>query len=378
VNDERDAKAAQAKTDPADMGRSAEGGPDAAAFGGAVCPIPISDYPNVQLAHGGGGRLSQMLVEGMFLEAFRNPALEPLHDGAVLEADGSRLAFSTDSFVVRPLFFPGGDIGSLAVHGTVNDVAMCGAKPIAISAGLILEEGFPMEDLWRITQSLRDAAAEAGVPVVTGDTKVVDRGKGDGVYINTTGLGLVYDGIDISPSRVQPGDRVLLSGALAEHGIAIMSVREGLEFETTLETDSAALHGMVAALVEAAGPDLHVLRDPTRGGLASALNEIAQGAGVRVHLDERAIPLREQVRGACEILGFDPLYVANEGKCIAIVAPDAADAALEAMRAHPKGAEAAIIGEVAAGPRGQVVLRSRIGGERIVDMMSGEQLPRIC
>ncbi len=235
-----------------------------------------------------------------------------------------------------------------------------------------------MEDLWRIVSSLRDAAAEAGVPVVTGDTKVVDRGKGDGVYINTTGIGLVYDGVEIAPSRVQPGDKVLLSGALAEHGIAIMSVREGLEFETTLETDSAALHGMVEALVEAAGPDLHVLRDPTRGGLASAMNEIAQGAGVGVRLDERAIPLREEVRGACEILGFDPLYVANEGKCIAIVAPEAADAALEAMRGHPKGADAAIIGEVAEGPAGQVVLRSRIGGERIVDMMSGEQLPRIC
>jgi len=352
--------------------------PGSGAFAGAVCPIPISDYPSVQLAHGGGGRLSQMLVEGMFLEAFRNPALEPLHDGAVLPVGDSRIAFSTDSFVIRPLFFPGGNIGSLAVHGTINDIAMCGAQPIAISVGLILEEGFPMEDLWRITSSLRDAALEAGVPVVTGDTKVVDRGKGDGVYINTTGIGLVYDGIDISPSRVQPGDRVLLSGTLAEHGIAIMSVREGLEFETTLETDSAALHGMVEAIVKAAGPDLHVLRDPTRGGIASALNEIAQGAGVSVHLDERTIPLREEVRGACEILGFDPLYVANEGKCIAIVAPDAADAALEAMRSHPRGGEAAVIGEVVEGRSGQVVMRSRIGGERIVDMMSGEQLPRIC
>jgi len=353
-------------------------GPSADAFGGAVCPIPISDYPSVQLAHGGGGRLSQMLVENMFLEAFRNPALEMMHDGAVLDIGDTRLAFSTDSFVIRPLFFPGGDIGSLAVHGTINDVAMCGARPLAISAGLILEEGFPMEDLWRITKSLSAAARDAGVPVVTGDTKVVDRGKGDGVYINTTGIGLVYDGIEIAPQRVQPGDRVLLSGALAEHGIAIMSVREGLEFETSLETDSAALHGMVAAIVEAVGSDLHVLRDPTRGGIASALNEIAQGAGVKVRLDERTIPLREEVRGACEILGFDPLYVANEGKCIAIVAPNAADAALEAMRSHPRGGEAAIIGEVAEGPRGQVVLRSRIGGERIVDMMSGEQLPRIC
>jgi hydrogenase expression/formation protein HypE len=352
--------------------------PDATAFVGAICPIPISDYPTVQLAHGGGGRLSQMLIENMFLEAFRNPVLETLHDGAVLDAGGARLAFSTDSFVIRPLFFPGGDIGSLAVHGTINDVAMCGAKPLAISAGLILEEGFPMEDLWRITTSLSRAAGEAGVPVVTGDTKVVDRGKGDGVYINTTGIGVVYDGIDISPQRVQTGDKILLSGALAEHGIAIMSVREGLEFETSLETDSAALHGMVEAIVEAVGADLHILRDPTRGGIASALNEIAQGAGVKVQLDERSIPLREEVRGACEILGFDPLYVANEGKCIAFVAPDAADAALEAMRSHPRGSEAAIVGKVVEGPKGQVVLRSRIGGERIVDMMSGEQLPRIC
>lgn len=350
----------------------------APAFDGAVCPIPISDYPSVQLAHGGGGRLSQMLVEGMFLEAFRNPALEPLHDGALLEAAGARLAFSTDTFVVRPLFFPGGDIGSLAVHGTINDVAMCGARPIAISVGLILEEGLPMDDLWRITCSLAAAATAAGVPVVTGDTKVVDRGKGDGLYVNTTGVGVVPDGVRISPRRIRPGDKILLSGALAEHGIAIMSVRENLEFETTLETDSAPLHRLVAAVLDATGEAVHALRDPTRGGVASATNEIAKSAGVAMRLEERAIPLREEVRGACEILGFDPLYVANEGKCLAFVAPEAADAALAAMRADPLGHEAAIVGEVTDGPAGRVVLRSRIGGERIVDMMSGEQLPRIC
>jgi hydrogenase expression/formation protein HypE len=347
-------------------------------FAGAVCPIPLSDYPTVQLAHGGGGRLSQMLVEEMFLEAFDNPALEILHDGATFEAGSSRLAVSTDSFVVRPLFFPGGDIGSLAVHGTVNDVAMCGAQPLVISAGLILEEGFPMEDLWRITRSLRDAAKEAGVPVVTGDTKVVDRGKGDGVYINTTGIGLVPDGIEISPRRAQPGDKIVLSGWIAEHGIAIMSVREGLEFETELLSDSAALHELVAAVLEAAGADVHVLRDPTRGGIASALNEIAGQAGVSIRIDEQSIPLEEQVRGACEILGFDPLYVANEGKCLVIVAPEAADAVLEAMQGAPHGRRAAIIGEVGNENAGRVVLRSTIGSERIVDMMSGEQLPRIC
>jgi hydrogenase expression/formation protein HypE len=347
-------------------------------FAGAVCPIPLSDYPTVQLAHGGGGRLSQMLVEDLFLEAYGNPALATLHDGATFTAGDSRLAVSTDSFVIRPLFFPGGDIGSLAVHGTINDVAMCGASPQVLSVGMILEEGFPMEDLWRITLSLRDAAQQAGVPVVTGDTKVVDRGKGDGIYINTTGIGLVPDGIEISPRRAQPGDRIILSGAIAEHGIAIMSVREGLEFETELVSDSAALHELVAAVLAAAGADVHVLRDPTRGGVASALNEIAAQAGVSMRIDEQAIPLEEQVRGACEILGFDPLYVANEGKCLAIVAPEAADAVLEAMQQDPHGRRAAIIGEVGDGRAGRVVLRSSIGSERIVDMMSGEQLPRIC
>lgn len=347
-------------------------------FGGLACPIPLSEYPTVQLAHGGGGRLSGMLIERMFAKAFANPLLETLHDGAVLAIEGGRLAFSTDSFVIRPLFFPGGDIGSLAVHGTVNDVAMCGAQPLAISAGFILEEGFPMNDLWRIVQSMRNAADEARVTVATGDTKVVDRGKGDGVYINTSGIGVVPPGIEISPRRAQPGDVVLVSGEIAVHGIAIMSVREGLEFETQLESDSAALHQLVASVLERGGERIHVLRDPTRGGVASALNEIAAQAGVGIRLEEKSIPIGEQVRGACEILGFDPLYVANEGKLLAIVDRQVADDVLEAMRRHPLGRQAAVVGEVVEEHPRQVFMRSRIGGLRIVDMLSGEQLPRIC
>jgi hydrogenase expression/formation protein HypE len=345
---------------------------------GLVCPIPISDYPTIQMAHGGGGSLSQKLIEGLFLKAFDNPDLEPLHDGAVLTVDDARLAFSTDSFVISPLFFPGGDIGSLAVHGTVNDLAMCGARPLAISAGFILEEGLPMEELWRIVLSMQAAAAAAGVHVATGDTKVVDRGKGDGVYINTAGIGLVPDGVQISPRRARAGDRVLLSGAVAMHGIAVMSVREGLEFETRLESDSAALAELVAAILERGGEQVHVLRDPTRGGVASALNEIAAQAQVGIRLEEASIPVWEEVRGACEILGFDPLYVANEGKCLAIVAAEVAEAVLEAMRNHPLASEAAVIGEVVDENPGRVLLRSRIGGLRILDMLSGEQLPRIC
>jgi hydrogenase expression/formation protein HypE len=342
------------------------------------CPIPIQEYPTVLLAHGGGGRLTQMLIERMFWPTFRNPALETLHDGAVLEVEGARLAFTTDSFVVSPLFFPGGDIGELAVNGTVNDLAMCGARPLYLSLGLILEEGFPMEDLWRVVRSVQEAAQEAGVEVATGDTKVVDRGKGDGVFINTTGLGLIPPGIRISPQRARPGDAVLISGAIAIHGIAILSVREGLEFETTLESDTASLNRLVDALLQAAGPEVHVLRDPTRGGVASALNEIASGAGVGIVLEEVSIPIWDEVKGACEILGLDPLYVANEGKCLAIVAAEVAEAALDAMHSHPLGTEAAIIGQVVEEHPGAVILRSRVGGKRVVDMLSGEQLPRIC
>lgn len=342
------------------------------------CPVPIADHPTVLLGHGGGGRLSQMLVERMFAAAFDNAALAELHDGAVVPVPGGRLAFSTDSFVVRPLFFPGGDIGSLAVHGTVNDLAMCGAWPLALSSALILEEGLPMEDLWRITRSMAAAARAAGVPIVTGDTKVVDRGKGDGVYVNVSGVGLVPAGVEVSPSRARPGDAILLSGAIAQHGIAIMALREGLEFGTTVETDSAPLNGMVQSLLGALGGDVHVLRDPTRGGVASVLNEIAKAAGVGVTITETAIPVAEEVRGACEVLGLDPLYVANEGKLLAFVPRDRADEALAVLRSSRYGAEAAIVGEVTDEHPGRVVLKSRVGGRRVVDLLTGDPLPRIC
>jgi hydrogenase expression/formation protein HypE len=360
------------------------------------CPIPISDYPTITLAHGGGGKLSQMLVERMFVPAFANPELETLHDGAILDfklqianskltnADGQsaicnlQFAFSTDSYVISPRFFPGGDIGSLAVHGTVNDLAMCGARPRYLSAGFILEEGLPMEELWRIVQSMAAAAQAAGVRIVTGDTKVVERGKGDGIFINTAGVGVIPAGVQIAPGRARPGDVVLVNGPIASHGIAIMSVREGLTFETAVESDSAALNGLVEAILAAGGEAVHVLRDPTRGGVASSLNEIAAAARVGIRLDEARIPVLEEVRGACEILGFDPLYVANEGKCLVIVATDAAEAVLVAMRDHPLGRDAAIIGLVVAEHPRKVYLRSRIGGLRVVDMLSGEQLPRIC
>ena len=285
------------------------------------CPIPISDYPTILMAHGGGGRLTQMLVDKLFVPAFDNPALKELHDGAVLEVGGSRIAFSTDSFVIHPLFFPGGDIGSLSVHGTVNDLAMCGARPMALSVGLIVEEGLPIDDLWRIVRSMEAAAKASGVSIVTGDTKVVDRGKGDGLFINVSGIGLVPPGVVISPRRARPGDRVLVSGPIAVHGVAILSVREGLKFGTTLKTDSAPLNGMVEALLAAAGDAVHVLRDPTRGGVATTLNEIARQGNVGIRLEETAIPVDEEVRGACEILGLDPLYVANEGKCLVLVDP---------------------------------------------------------
>ncbi len=352
--------------------------PDMDFTAGIQCPIPISDYPTILLGHGGGGRLTQMLIDGMFVQAFANPALEMLHDGAVLDLPGPRLAFSTDSFVISPLFFPGGDIGSLAIYGTVNDLAMCGAQPFGLSTALILEEGLPMADLWRVVQSMQQAAHQVGVPIVTGDTKVVDRGKGDGIFINVTGIGLVPPDRMVSPRRAQPGDAIMINGPIAVHGIAIMSVREGLEFETTLESDSAPLHTLVAQILDTAGDHVHVLRDPTRGGLASALNEIAAQAGVGIHLDETHIPLDEAVRGACEILGLDPLYVANEGKCLVFVQADHAEAVLETMRRHPLGRDAAIIGQVVVEHPGKVVIRSRIGGMRVVDMLSGEQLPRIC
>lgn len=341
------------------------------------CPLPLRDYPNIVMGHGGGGTLSAELVEHVFKPAFRNEALDRMSDSAVVHVPSGRLAYSTDSFVVRPLFFPGGSIGRLAVHGTVNDLAMSGATPLHLSAGFILEEGFPMADLGRIVEDMAAAARAAGVRIVTGDTKVVERGRGDGVYINTSGIGVIGDGVDINPQRARPGDAIVLSGTLGDHGMAIMSVREGLEFETTIESDCASLHTMVAQLL-AAVPEVHVLRDPTRGGLASALNEIAASAKVGMVIREEAIPVRPEVRAACELLGLDPFFVANEGKLVAIVPRDDADRALTAMRSHPLGGNAAIIGEVTDQHPGMLIGKTGIGASRVITMQIGEQLPRIC
>jgi len=343
-----------------------------------ACPLPIANYPNVVMAHGGGGRLMQQLIEGIFVPAFSNDLLSQRHDGAVFSLGGKRLAFTTDSYVVQPLFFPGGDIGTLAVDGTANDLAMCGARPLYLSSGFIIEEGLPMETLWRIVLSMKQAAELAGVQLVTGDTKVVDKGKGDGVFINTSGIGIIEHDLVISPASVRPGDAVLISGDVGRHGITIMSVREGLQFETTIESDCAPLWSLVHALLDN-GIAVHCLRDLTRGGLASGLNEIAQAAGLGIEIDERAVPVQEEVRGACEILGFDPLYVANEGRFIAFVPEEQAARALEILRANPLGANAARIGAVAAAsPHPVVTLKSQIGATRILDLLSGEQLPRIC
>jgi hydrogenase expression/formation protein HypE len=346
-------------------------------FTGLSCPIPITEYSKVLLAHGGGGKLTQQMIQKMFLPQFRNELLEPLHDGAVFSVGGARLAFSTDSYVVSPVFFPGGDIGKLAVYGTVNDLAMCGAESLYLSAALIIEEGLPMDDLWRIVLSMQEAAQLAGVQLVTGDTKVVDRGKGDKVFVNTSGIGVVKENVTISPKRAKPGDAVILNGPIALHGIAIMSVREGLEFETTIESDVAPLNGLVQAML-GTGKEIHVLRDPTRGGVASALNEIAAASNVGISIHEERIPIDEPVKGACEILGLDPLYVANEGKLLAFVPGDDAESVVGAMKSHPYGKGAVVIGEVVRDHQGTVVMKSRIGGSRVVDMLSGEQLPRIC
>jgi len=343
----------------------------------ASCPLPISTHTEIVLGHGSGGRLSHQLIQQLVLPHFRNELLAPLHDGAVFSINGATLAFSTDSFVVNPIFFPGGDIGKLAICGTVNDLAMCGAKPLYLSAGFILEEGLGMSDFQRIIQSMKTTADEAGVSLVTGDTKVVDRGKGDKIFINTSGIGLIEPGVRIHPERARPGDKIIINGQMAVHGIAIMSVRDGLAFETEVASDCAPLNGLTSAFLKAF-PDVHVLRDPTRGGIASALNEIAGQAKVGIRLEESAIPISEEVKGACEILGFDPLYVANEGKLLAIVPPEGADQVLDAMRAHPLGRDAAIIGEVVDRHPGFVTLSTRVGGNRVVDMLSGEQLPRIC
>jgi len=345
--------------------------------GGLACPAPISNYKQVLLAHGGGGKLTHQLIQTMFASQFENELLTPLHDGAVFSVNGTRLAFSTDSFVVNPIFFPGGSIGDLAVNGTVNDLAMCGAKPLYLSAAFIIEEGMMMQELWQVVLSMKEAASRAGVILVTGDTKVVDRGKGDKIFINTSGVGVVEQGIEISPAKASPGDAVLLSGPIAVHGIAIMSVREGLEFETEIRSDTAPLHGLVEAMLKASS-EIRVLRDPTRGGVASTLNEIAESASAGILIHEERIPVPDEVRGACEILGLDPLYVANEGKLVAVVPQETAPAVLKAMRSHPLGREAVVIGEITEENPGVVLMKSRVGGTRVVDMLSGEQLPRIC
>lgn len=348
------------------------------------CPLPLPAGETILLGHGSGGRLSGDLVRQLFLPAFYSPALARLDDQAIVRVNGVRLAFTTDSFVVKPLFFPGGSIGSLAVHGTVNDLAMGGAQPLFLSVAFILEEGLPMETLARVIESLRRAAVAAGIEIVTGDTKVVEKGSGDGLFINTTGIGLVPEGLLLSADRARPGDTILASGTLGDHGIAILALREGLVFESSIESDSAPLHELVSAMLRAArapglpSQPIHCLRDPTRGGLSSALNEIAASSRVGMELEEASIPIREEVRGACELLGLDPLYVANEGKLVAIVAPEAARPVLAAMRAHPLGRDAQIIGRVTDAQPGIVTLRTTLGTNRIVDMLAGDQLPRIC
>ncbi len=346
-------------------------------FSGLACPIPIAEYPNVLLAHGSGGKLTHQLIQKMMASQFQNELLAPLHDGAIFSVDGKRFAFSTDSYVINPIFFPGGTIGELAVNGTVNDLAMCGARPLYLSSAFIIEEGLPMDELWRIVVTMQRAAQNAGVQLVTGDTKVVDKGKGDKIFINTSGIGVIENGIDINPCNAKVGDTIIVSGTIADHGIAIMSVREGLEFETQIVSDTAPLNGLVAAMMNAS-KEIHVLRDPTRGGVASALNEIAESAHVGISISENAIPMREDVRGACELLGFDPLYVANEGKLLAFVAQQDAEKILAAMRAHPLGKKSAIIGSVVAEHPSVVTMKTRIGSMRVVDMITGEQLPRIC
>ncbi len=346
------------------------------------CPLPLRDYPNIVMGHGGGGKLSAELIENLFLPAFANDTLNCLGDSAQLElgdalSGGVRLAFSTDSFVVKPLFFPGGNIGDLAVNGTVNDIAMSGAQPLFLSAGFILEEGLLLAALGVIAQTMGEAARRAEVRLVTGDTKVVNKGQADGVYINTSGIGIIPPGVHIAPERAQPGDVVIVSGEIGLHGVAIMSVREGLEFEAVIESDSAPLNGLVAAMLTVTS-EIHVLRDPTRGGLASSLNEIAKAARVGIAIVERLLPVPAPVRAACEMLGLDLLYVANEGKLVAIVPPSCAESLLERMRQHPLGREATVVGQVTDQHPGLVVAKTGIGGTRVVDLQLGEQLPRIC
>ncbi|MCB0037964.1 MAG: hydrogenase expression/formation protein HypE [Anaerolineales bacterium] len=347
-------------------------------FEGWSCPVPLRNYPKIVMGHGGGGKLSAELVEHLFLPAFQNDVLANLGDAAVVAVNGGgRLAMSTDSYVIQPLFFPGGNIGELAVHGTVNDLSMSGARPLYLSCGFILEEGLPIEKLGRIVESMGRAAKAAGVQLITGDTKVVDKGHGDGIYINTSGIGMIPEGVEIGPSKAQEGDVVIVSGTIGDHGMAIMSVREGLQFETAIVSDTAALNGLVAEMLDIC-PEIHVLRDPTRGGVASSLNEIAQASKVGIVLDENKLPVQAAVRSACEFLGMDPLFVANEGKLLAIVPENKATIILEAMRQNTRGTNAAVIGRVVKQHPGMLVAKTGIGGTRVVPMQIGEQLPRIC
>ncbi|MBC8392051.1 MAG: hydrogenase expression/formation protein HypE [Deltaproteobacteria bacterium] len=332
---------------------------------------------NILLDHGSGGKMSHQLITEIMLPAFDNPILSQLNDGAVIDVEGKRLAFSTDSYVVDPIFFPGGNIGDLAINGTVNDLAMCGATPLYLSVGLIVEEGFSIADLIKILEGMRVAAETAGITVVTGDTKVVPRGAADKIFINTSGIGLVHENVNIASHLSRPGDKIILSGSIAEHGIAILTQREGMSFDSTIVSDTAPLNRMVKGML-AAGKDIHVLRDPTRGGVGTALNEIAIQSSVGIVISEDKISVKDEVKGICELLGFDPLYIANEGKLIAFVGPDDAEAVLEVVRKDRYGQDACIIGEVVSDYPGRVIMKTRIGGSRIVDMLTGEQLPRIC
>jgi hydrogenase expression/formation protein HypE len=351
------------------------GAPD---FTNWTCPLPLADYPTIVMGHGGGGKLGNELVEHLFLPAFRNPALENLGDAAIFELNPGRIAMSTDSFVVQPIFFPGGSIGELAVNGTVNDLAVSGAEPKFLSASFILEEGFPLAQLAAVVRAMADAATTAGVRIVTGDTKVVERGHGDGCYINTAGVGVLRPDVNVGPHRAQVGDVILVSGTIGDHGMAIMSVREGLEFESEIRSDCAALNGLIADVLDAVGADVHAMRDPTRGGLASTLNEIASSSNVGIEIDESSLPVRTEVQSACELLGLDPVYVANEGKVVFFVAPEAADRVLATLRRHPLGREAARIGQVTAQHPKMLVARTSMGSNRVIATQIGEQLPRIC
>ena len=342
-----------------------------------VCPVPISQYPHVLLAHGGGGALMHQLIDKMFLAAFRNPLLETRHDSAVMELAGGKIAFTTDSYVVQPLFFPGGDIGSMAVHGTVNDLAMSGARPLYLSSAFIIEEGLPMATLWKVVCSMRDAAARCGVQIVTGDTKVVDKGKGDGLFINTAGVGIIGHEQQIAPQNVRPGDLILVNGDVGRHGMAVLAVRKGLEFESRIQSDSAPVAEAVLELLRA-GIEIHCLRDLTRGGLTSALNEISGAAKMTLLVEEKLIPVREDVHAACEMLGLDPFQVACEGRFAAFIPERDAGRALAILRARPEGEGACMIGRAGGGQTAKVLLKSAIGVQRILDMASGEQLPRIC